>query len=47
MIKYSENIDRYGFFFKKDLTIDYANAYNVTRDKGNPKPEKFNLKNRW
>ena len=47
MIKYLENIDKYEFFSIKDLTNDYANAYNVTRDKGNPEPEKFNLKNRW
>ena len=32
MIKYLENIDKYGFFFKKDLTNDYANAYNVIRE---------------
>ena len=47
MIKYSENIELYEFFTIKDLTIDYANAYNVIRDKGNPELEKFNLKNRW
>ena len=35
MIKYSENIEKYGFFSIKDLTIDYANAYNVIRNKGN------------
>jgi len=29
MIKYLENIDKYGFFSIKDLTNDYANAYNV------------------
>jgi len=32
MIKYLENIEIYGFFFKKDLTNDYANAYNVIRE---------------
>lgn len=44
MIKCSENIEEYGFFSIKDLTIDYANAYNVIRDKRNPEPEKFNIK---
>ncbi len=44
MIKYSKNIEKYGFFSIKDLTNDYANAYNVTRDKGNPELEKFNIK---
>lgn len=44
MIKYLENVDKYGFLFKKDLTIDYANAYNVTRDKGNPELERFKIK---
>ena len=29
MIKYSENIEEYGLFSIKDLTYDYANAYNV------------------
>ena len=27
--KYSENIEKYGFYSIKDLTNDYANAYNV------------------
>ena len=34
MIKYSENTVIYGFITIKDLTIDYANAYNVIKDKG-------------
>jgi len=34
MIKYSEIVDKYGLFSIKDLTNDYANAYNVIRDKG-------------
>ena len=34
MIKSSENTVIYGFISIKDLTIDYANAYNVIRDKG-------------
>ena len=34
MIKYLENIDKYEYFSIKDLTNDYANAYNVIRDKG-------------
>ncbi len=29
IIKYSENIEKYGFYSIKDLTNDYANAYNV------------------
>jgi len=29
MIKYSKNIEKYVFFSIKDLTNDYANAYNV------------------
>ncbi len=31
MQKYSENVENNGFYFKKDLTNDYANAYNVIR----------------
>jgi len=27
--KYSENVDKYALFSIKDLTNDYANAYNV------------------
>ena len=34
MIKYSENIEEYEYFSIKDLTNDYANAYNVIRSKG-------------
>lgn len=29
MTKYSENIEEYEYISIKDLTIDYANAYNV------------------
>jgi len=32
MIRYSENIEKYGFFSIKDLTNAYANAYNVIRE---------------
>jgi hypothetical protein len=42
-----EIVENNGFFFRKDLTNDYANAYNVVRGKETPEPEKFNLKNRW
>jgi len=34
MIKHSENTEEYGFISIKDLTNDYANAYNVIRSKG-------------
>jgi len=34
MIKSSENTVIYGFITIKDLTIDYAYAYNVIRNKG-------------
>ena len=34
MTKYSETIEEYEYFTIKDLTNDYANAYNVIRDKG-------------
>ena len=34
MIEYSENIEEYEYFLIKDLTNDYANAYNVIGDKG-------------
>ena len=33
MIKYLENIDKYEYFSIKHLTNDYANAYNVVRNK--------------
>ena len=35
MTKYSETIEEYELFTIKDLTTDYANAYNVIRNKGN------------
>ena len=42
-------MEEYEYITIKDLTIDYANAYNVVRDKGIEKERagKINLKNRW
>ena len=34
MVKYSENTEKYGILSIKDLTNDYANAYNVIGNKG-------------
>ena len=34
MIKQTENIEEYEELSIKDLTYDYANAYNVIGDKG-------------
>jgi len=31
-MKYSKDIEKYAFFSIKDLTNDYANAYNVIRE---------------